>query len=147
MGIRTNISNYRKYPLKDSMISVYYSNPEMKNTYGIQKNYEFKFLDNLIMYKEVYSMSKKMIMIFLMLALIFSLAGCGSRLANTKKVEVTSDSTGSKLKNAKPVVVAPEVIKKNVQAATKASDKLTSIGSKLDSVDDFDVKDNSGLGN
>ena len=92
-------------------------------------------------------MSKKVIMIFLVLALTFSLVGCGSKAASKQKAGLTSDSSVSQLKNSKPIVVAPEVIKKNVQVATEASDKLTSIGSKLDSVDDFDVKDNSGLGN
>lgn len=88
-------------------------------------------------------MSKKVIMIFLILALTFSLVGCGSKTVNKLK----TDSSVSQLKNAKPIIVAPEVIEKNVQAATKASDKLTSIGSKLDSVDEFDVIDNSGLSN
>jgi len=92
-------------------------------------------------------MSKKVIITFLMLVLTFSLVGCGNKATSKQKVGVTTDSSVSQLKNAKPVVVAPEVIKKNVQAATKASDKLTATGSKLDSVDDFDVKDNTGLGN
>lgn len=87
-------------------------------------------------------MSKKVIMIFLILALTFSLVGCGSKALSKEK---TGSST--QLKNPKPVVVAPEVIKKNVEAATDASDKLTSIGSQLDAVDDFDVKDDLGLDN
>lgn len=91
-------------------------------------------------------MNKKVIRTFLVLALVFSLVGCGSKTASEQKVGVTSDS-GVSLKQAKPIVVAPEVVEKNVQAATKASDKLTSIGSELDSVDDFDVQDNSGLDN
>lgn len=88
-------------------------------------------------------MSKKVIMIFLILALTFSLVGCGSKTASKQK----TDSSVSQLKNTKPIIVAPEVIKKNIQAATKASNNLTSIGYKLDSIDDFDVKDNSGLSN
>ena len=92
-------------------------------------------------------MSKKISMIFLMLALTISLVGCGNKAASKQNVGLTTDSSVSQLKNTKPIVVAPEVIKRNVQAATEASDKLTSIGSKLDSVDEFDVKDNSGLGN
>ena len=91
-------------------------------------------------------MSKKVIKTFLVFALVISLVGCGGKTASKQKVGVTSDS-GVSLKEAKPVVVAPEVVEKNVQAATKASDKLTSIGSELDSVDDFDVQDNSGLDN
>ena len=92
-------------------------------------------------------MSKKLSMILLVLSLTVSLVGCGSKTADKQNGKLTTDSSVSQLKNAKPVVVAPEVIKKNVKAATKASDKLTTIGSKLDSIDDFDVKDNSGLGN
>ena len=88
-------------------------------------------------------MSKKIILILLILALTFSLIGCGSKIANKEK----TDSSVSQLKNAKPVIVAPEVIEKNVQAATKTSDKLSTMGSELDSVDDFTVTDNSGLSN
>ena len=88
-------------------------------------------------------MSKKIIFIFLILALTFSLVGCGSKTTNKEK----TDSSVSQLKNAKPIIVAPEIIKKNVQAATKTSDKLTTMGSELNSVDDFDVTDNSGLSN
>jgi len=87
--------------------------------------------------------SKKVVMIFLMLVLTFSLVGCGNKTVSKPK----TDSSVSQLKKAKPITVAPEVIEKNVQAATKASDKLSDIGSKLDSVDDFDVIDNSGLSN
>ena len=92
-------------------------------------------------------MSKKIVIIFVMLVLTFSLAGCGNKAASKQESSATTNSSVSKLKNAKPVAIAPEVIERNVQAATKASDKLTVIGSKLDSVDDFDVKDNSGLDN
>jgi hypothetical protein len=92
-------------------------------------------------------MNKKVSTIFLLLALTLSLVGCGSKVASKQKDTLTTDSSVSQLKNAKPIVVAPEVIKKNVQAATEASDKLTSIGSNLDSVDDFDVKDDLDLGN
>ena len=92
-------------------------------------------------------MNKKVIKTFLVLALTFSLVGCGSKTASKQKVGVTSDSAVSQLNDAKPIFVAPEVIEKNVQAATKASDELTSIGSELDSVDAFDVQDNSGLDN
>jgi len=92
-------------------------------------------------------MGKKISMIFLMLALTISLVGCGNKATTKQKTEITIDSSVFQLKNTKPIVVAPEVVKKNIQAATKASDKLTSIGSKLDSVDDFDVIDNSGLVN
>jgi hypothetical protein len=84
---------------------------------------------------------------FLILGLSLAVVGCGSKAASEKKAGITTDSSASQLKNSKPVVVAPEVVKKNIQAATQASDKLTSTGSKLDSVDDFDVKDNSGLTN
>ena len=92
-------------------------------------------------------MGKKVIMIFLILGLTFSLVGYGIKTVSKPKAGLKTQSTVSQLKNAKPIVVAPEIIKKNVQAATKASDKLTSTGSKLDLVDDFDVKDNSGLEN
>ena len=92
-------------------------------------------------------MGKKVSIIFLMLALIISLVGCGNKAVSKQETGLTTDSSAAQLKNTKPIVVAPEVVKKNVQAATKASDKLTSIGSKLDSVDDFDVIDNSGLVN
>ena len=92
-------------------------------------------------------MNKRVIMIFMMLVLTFSLVGCGNKAASKQKANATTDFSVSKLKNAKPIAIAPEIIHKNVQAATKASDNLTVIGSKLDSVDDFDVKDNSGLDN
>lgn len=92
-------------------------------------------------------MRKKVILIFLILGLALAVVGCGSKAASEKKTGITTDSSTSQLKNSKPVVVAPEVIKKNVEAATEASDKLTSTGSKLDSLDDFEVKDNSGLNN
>ena len=86
-------------------------------------------------------------MIFFMLALTISLVGCGNKATTKQKTEITIDSSVFQLKNTKPIVVAPEIVKKNVQAATEASDKLTTTGSQLDAVDDFDVEDNSGLGN
>ena len=92
-------------------------------------------------------MRKKVILMFLILGLALAVVGCGSKAASEKKAGITTDSSASQLKNSKPVVVAPEVVKKNVQAATQASDKLDTTGSKLDSLDDFDVKDNTGLTN
>lgn len=112
---------------------------------------------------------KKLVITSLIIAVI-SLTGCGAKnqtvsqtQPQTKQVQqdstvkssVASDTTATAtggsdvgratLKNSTPVNVNPETVKKSSQTVTKASDKMSSIDSTLNSIGDFTIIDNSGL--